>query len=102
MQFRFNQKREWSSAAQRSVSMACGAMVASSQPLASLSGCRVLAAGGNAVDAAVAMAATLSAVEPYSVGIGGDTAAAARRARLPWKACAPAATPACPRPGYCR
>ncbi len=73
MQFRFNQKREWSSAAQRSVSMACGAMVASSQPLASLSGCRVLAAGGNAVDAAVAMAATLSAVEPYSVGIGGDT-----------------------------
>ncbi len=73
MQFRFNQKREWSSAAQRSVSMACGAMVASSQPLASLSGCRVLAAGGNAVDAAVAMAATLCAVEPYSVGIGGDT-----------------------------
>ncbi|MFO7494599.1 MAG: gamma-glutamyltransferase [Desulfobacterales bacterium] len=73
MKFRFNQKREWSSAAQRSVSMACGAMVASSQPLASLSGCRVLAAGGNAVDAAVAMAATLCAVEPYSVGIGGDS-----------------------------
>jgi len=73
MQFRFNQKREWANAAQRSVSMACGAMVASSQPLASLSGCRVLAAGGNAVDAAVAMAATLCAVEPYSVGIGGDT-----------------------------
>lgn len=73
MEFTFQQKREWSSAAQRSVVMACRGMVAGSQPLASLSGYRVLARGGNAVDAAVAMAATLNAVEPYSVGIGGDT-----------------------------
>jgi gamma-glutamyltranspeptidase/glutathione hydrolase len=47
-------------------------MVASSQPLATLAGYKILAKGGNAVDAAVAMVSTLSVVEPYSVGIGGD------------------------------
>jgi len=43
-----------------------------SQPLATLAGYKILAKGGNAVDAAVAMVSTLSVVEPYSVGIGGD------------------------------
>lgn len=47
-------------------------MVAASQPLATLSGYKILARGGNAVDAAVAMVSTLSVVEPYNVGIGGD------------------------------
>jgi gamma-glutamyltranspeptidase len=47
-------------------------MVASSQPLATLSGYKAMNKGGNAIDAAVAMVSTLSVVEPHSVGIGGD------------------------------
>jgi gamma-glutamyltranspeptidase/glutathione hydrolase len=72
MDFSYNQKREWGSAAQRSVVMAQRGMAASSQHLATLSGYKALSRGGNAVDAAVAMVSTLSVVEPYSVGIGGD------------------------------
>jgi gamma-glutamyltranspeptidase / glutathione hydrolase len=72
MEFTYNKKREWESAAQRSVVMARRGMTASSQHLATLSGYKVLAKGGNAVDAAVAMVITLSVIEPYSVGIGGD------------------------------
>ncbi len=48
-----------------------GAAIASAHALATEAGMQVLADGGNAFDAAVAVSAVLSVVEPISSGIGG-------------------------------
>jgi len=47
-------------------------IVATSQPLAAQAGLRMLANGGNAVDAAIAAAATITLTEPVSNGLGSD------------------------------
>ena len=56
----------------RSVVHSTNGIVACTQPLAAQAGQRILRAGGNAADAAVAVAAALNMTEPSSTGIGGD------------------------------
>ena len=47
-------------------------IVSTSHPLAAQAGLRILAQGGNAVDAAIATAAAMTLVEPCSNGLGSD------------------------------
>ncbi|MEU8799617.1 gamma-glutamyltransferase [Spirillospora sp. NPDC048819] len=63
----------------RGPAVASGGMVASSHPAVSLAGARVLASGGNAVDAALAMAAMSWLALPGQCGVGGDAFALLRR-----------------------
>ncbi|MEP0801340.1 gamma-glutamyltransferase family protein [Funiculus sociatus] len=66
----------------RRVVMGQQGAVATSQPQAAIAGMEMLLAGGNAVDAAVAMAIALTVVEPTSNGIGSDAFALVWDAQL--------------------
>ena len=52
--------------------ISAGNMVATSQPLATQAGIDALRRGGNAIDAALAAAITLTVVEPNNNGVGSD------------------------------
>lgn len=59
-------------ASRRSVVHSTYGIVACTQPLAAQAGQTILRSGGNAADAAVAVAAALNVTEHASTGIGGD------------------------------
>ena len=63
--------REWAMEGKARVTVAPQAMVVSGHPLASEVGRDVLRAGGNAVDAAVAVGFALAVVHPEAGNIGG-------------------------------
>src|SRR5262245_20881502 len=56
----------------RSMVMTSGGVAASEHPLASQAGASILARGGHAVDAAIAVNAVMGVVAPMMNGIGGD------------------------------
>ncbi|MEW5812963.1 MAG: gamma-glutamyltransferase [Actinomycetota bacterium] len=62
----------------RPPTLSTGGMVSSSHPAASFAGARVLADGGNAIDATLAMAAMTWLTLPGQCGIGGDAFAVVR------------------------
>ncbi|KAL4808430.1 nucleophile aminohydrolase [Aspergillus unguis] len=59
-------------ASRRSTVHSSKGIVTCTQPLAAAAGQKILSEGGNAADAAVAVAAALNVTEPSSTGIGGD------------------------------
>ncbi|KAL6233771.1 hypothetical protein BDW75DRAFT_183118 [Aspergillus navahoensis] len=59
-------------ASRRSTVHSTKGIVTCTQPLAAAAGQKILSEGGNAADAAVAVAAALNVTEPTSTGIGGD------------------------------
>src|SRR6476619_2827132 len=63
-----------------SPTLASGGMIASQHPLVTSTGLRVMANGGNAVDAAVAAALVGTVVMPGRCGLGGDLFALVARA----------------------
>ena len=75
MNFNNDQLSYYPYPSQRRVMLGKRGAVATSQPLASLAGIEMFSRGGNAIDAAIAMAITLTVVEPTSNGIGGDSCA---------------------------
>jgi gamma-glutamyltranspeptidase/glutathione hydrolase len=56
----------------RSMVMSTGGITASEHPLASQAGASILASGGHAVDAAIAVNAVMGVVAPMMNGVGGD------------------------------
>jgi len=58
--------------AHRPVAYGRDGLVASAHPAATLAGLDVLRAGGNVVDASIAVNATLAVVQPHMCGLGGD------------------------------
>jgi gamma-glutamyltranspeptidase / glutathione hydrolase len=62
----------------RSMVMSTGGVAASEHPLASQAGAAVLARGGHAVDAAIAVNAVMGVVAPMMNGIGGPPSKGAR------------------------
>jgi gamma-glutamyltranspeptidase / glutathione hydrolase len=69
-------------ACERRPATASRGMVVSNHPLASAAGAEMLAAGGNAIDAAIATLFALTVVEPMMVGIIGGGMAHIRTAYI--------------------
>jgi gamma-glutamyltranspeptidase/glutathione hydrolase len=75
-------------------------VAATSHPLAAQAGLKMMQSGGNAVDAAVAMAACMTVVEPCSNGLGSDLFAMVWDGSQLWGLNASGHSPAAWNPGY--